>query len=293
MEDMKDWIKAGKITREVIEFSKEVVRPGIRLFDAAEKIEAKIRELGGGIGFPVNISLNNIAAHYTPVPDDELAFEDQVVKVDVGVCYNGAIGDSAHTIDLSGKYSDLVKASREALNAAEKILGEGTTLGDIGKTIQETINSYGFTTIKNLSGHGLDRYKVHSPPQIPNYNTGDSTELKKGMIFAMEPFATDGAGIVQDSGEAMIFSQTASRPVRDPAARKLMSEITKLNGLPFCTRHFSHYGARLKLALRSLKLAGNITDYAPLGEIKHGMVSQAENSFYIDDDGNAVNLTGM
>ena len=256
-------------------------------------IEAKIRELGGEVGFPVNISMNNIAAHYTPIPDDDLVFKDQVVKIDIGVQVNGAMGDSAVTIDLSGQYEKLVEASEKALENAISILKEGITLGEIGKVIQDTINSYGFTPIKNLSGHGLDYYTVHCPPQIPNYDTGDKTELKRGMYFAIEPFATNGSGLVKESGEAMIYSQIDKKPVRDMTSRKFLKSMGALNGLPFATRHFAkEFGVgRMKLALRKLKLAGNVKDYPPLVEEKDRVVSQAEHSFHIDNEGNVIVLT--
>ncbi len=289
---MENWIKAGKISAEVREYAKTLIKPGEKLFDVAEKIESKIVELGGCVGFPVNISLNSFAAHYTPVYNDDLIFRDQVVKVDIGVCVEGAIGDSAFTVDLSGNYSKLVDASEDALKEASKILKPGVTLGEIGKTIYNTINSYGYTPIKNLSGHGLDLYSVHSKPQIPNYDTGDSTKLEKGMFIAIEPFATNGKGMVKESGEAMIFSQVVKRPVRDPVARKLLAEISELKGLPFASRHFvAKYGqGRLRLALRALKQSGIIHDYPPLVEVDNGIVTQAEHSFYIDDE--VITLTG-
>ena len=139
MAERADWIEAGRIAKEAREFSKTLAKPGARILDIAEKVEAKIRELGAVPGFPVNISMDEIAAHYTPVPEDAIVLENQVVKIDIGTCYNGAIGDTAYTVDLSGRYSELVKAAREALDNAIKLLSPGTCLGEIGRTIQETI----------------------------------------------------------------------------------------------------------------------------------------------------------
>ncbi len=282
---MEDWIKAGKIASEAREFSRQLVKPGTRLFDIAEQVENKIRELGGVPGFPVNLSLNEVAAHYTPVPSDEIVLEDQVIKIDIGTCVNGAIGDTAYTVDLSGKYSELVRASREALANVEKILGVGTSLGDIGKTIQDTITSYGFVPVKNLSGHGLSSFSVHEPPSIPNVNTNDPTVLKKGQTIAIEPFATDGAGLIKESGGAMIYSQVNKRPVRSAFSRQIFAEIQKYDNLPFATRWLAaKFGeGRTRLGLRELSQAGNVKEYPPLVEINKGMVSQAEHTFIIDD----------
>ncbi|MGM5483177.1 MAG: type II methionyl aminopeptidase [Nanobdellota archaeon] len=289
----EDWLKAGEITSKAREYAKSLVKPGNKLLDVAEKTESKIKELGGNVGFPINISMNEIAAHYTPIPDDELVFDNQVVKIDIGVEVNGAIGDSAVTVDLSGKYTKLIEASKEALNNAISILRDDVTLGEIGKIIHETINNYGYTPIKNLSGHGLDEYTVHCPPQIPNIDTGSQTKLKKGMYFAIEPFATNGTGKVRESGEAMIFSQINKKPVRDPTARKLLKKIEHVKGLPFTNRHFSKElsPARLRLALRQLKLSGNLNDYPPLVEVSNGIVAQTEHSFYIDNNGKVITLT--
>lgn len=278
---MDDWIKAGRIAAEVREWSRTLVKPGAKLLDIAEAIEEKIREKDAIPAFPVNLSMNEVAAHYTPVKDDPTILEDQVIKVDIGTCYNGAIGDTAYTVDLSGKYTDLVKASREALTNATKVLQIGTTLGEIGRTINETIQSHGFEPIRNLSGHGLGNHSVHMPPSIPNYDTGDKTELSRGQTIAIEPFATNGAGAIKEGTGAMIFSQVGNRPVRSPFARKLMGEIKSFNNLPFASRWLKSPG--VNLGMRELIAAGNVHEYPPLPEIQNGIVSQAEHSFIIDD----------
>jgi methionyl aminopeptidase len=285
MEDYKDWILSGKIASQAREYSKSLIKPGEKLFDIAEKIEAKIKELNAELAFPVNLSMNETAAHYTPFPEDDIILNDEILKVDLGTSVNGAIGDTAYTFDLSGKYSDLVKSSEEAVNNAAKLIQIGTTLGEIGKTIQETIQSYGFSSVKNLSGHGLGRYEIHSSPQIPNYDTHDKTVLTKGMLIAIEPFATNGIGMIKESGAPMIYSQIGKKPVRDFTARKVLDDISHFKELPFATRWLTkkYTPQRLNLALRSLSLAGNLHSYPPLVEVSKGIVAQTEHSFLIDD----------
>ena len=154
----QDFIKAGRISAEVLEYGKLLIKKGNSLLDATEKIEKKIFEFGGKPAFPVQISCDEIAAHFCPVQDDTTIFENQVVCLDLGVHVNGAIGDTAYSIDLSGKYSDLVSAAQKALEEALKIAAVGTELREIGKTIHDTIKSYGFNPVRNLSGHGLGVY---------------------------------------------------------------------------------------------------------------------------------------
>src|SRR3989344_4026625 len=190
----QDFIKAGKISAEVLEYGKSLVKKGNSLLEATELIEKKIFELGGKPAFPVQISCDEIAAHFCALEDDKTVFENQVVCLDLGVHVNGAIGDNAYTIYLSGKYSDLVKAAQKALEEALKTVSVGTELRKIGRTIYDTISGYGYAPVRNLSGHGLGLYGIHTEPTIPNFDNGDRTQLVKGMTFAVEPFATTGSG---------------------------------------------------------------------------------------------------
>ncbi len=288
VENINDWIKAGQIAAEVREASKEWVKPGVKLLDLANQIESKIIQLGGLPAFPVNLSLNEVAAHYTPRPNDDIVLKDQVLKIDIGVHVKGAIGDTAYTVDLSGKYGKLVEASEKALENAIKIVKIGVTLGEMGKVIEDTIKSYGFQPVCNLSGHGLDLYDVHTAPSIPNYDTGDKTKLEKGQIIAIEPFATDGVGKIKDSSNAMIFCEMLkNKPIRDMNARKLLREIEDFSELPFASRWLVTDKIpvnKVLFGLRNLVVNQNIKDYPPLVEVNKGMVTQAEHTLLIDDE---------
>jgi len=287
MASKQDWIKAGKIAAEVREWSKKLIKPDAKLSEVADKIDNKINEKAT-TAFPVSLAINECAAHYAPVFNDPIIItEEMCIKIDLGVCVNGAIGDTAYTVDLTKKYNDLVKASIEARNNAVKLVTPGVTLSEIGKTINETIQSYDYTPIVNLSGHGLGEFEVHCSPSIPNYDTKDKTELKKGMTIAIEPFATTGAGKIKNSGTANIFSQIGNKPVRDLMSRNILKEIKNYHDLPFASRWLCEkfHPTKVGFALRMLKQAGNIHDYPPLVEIKNGMVTQSEHSLFVEEDG--------
>lgn len=282
-----DWITAGKITAEIREWAKGITKKGASALDIAEQIEAKIHARGAVPAFPVNISINDIAAHYTPIVHDPLLFEDQLVKVDIGVCYNGAIGDTAFTVDFSGQYTEMIHAAEDALKQALNIAQIGTTLGEIGKVIHDTIVSYGYSPVKNLSGHGLDVFEIHTTPSVPNYDTRDKTPLEKGQIIAIEPFATDGKGMIRESGNAMIFSELAKKPIRDQTARKVFAAVEKYTHLPFATRWLCRSLGisenQTNFSLRLLKQNQNVVAYPPLVEEAKGWVTQAEHTLLIDD----------
>lgn len=284
MQNLNKWKKASKIAAEALAYGKPLIKKGASFTAVSDKIEKKIKELGAEPAFPVQMSLNEVAAHFTTDVNEDIEFKDELVNLDVGVHVDGCIGDNALTVDLSGNHSDLVKASKEALQNALKVIQIGTTLGDIGKAIQEAIQSYDFSPIKNLSGHGLDLYNIHSPPTIPNFDTGDKTELKKGMIIAIEPFATDGAGVIYESSNATIFSLVNPKPVRSQITRRVLQKIIEYKNLPFCTRWLSKFSiGQVKFALRDLKNVGAVKDYPPLIDKNKGMVSQAEHTLLIED----------
>jgi methionyl aminopeptidase len=283
---MQDWLKAGKVARQCLDYGASMIKKGVKLIDVCDKVEEKIYSMDAIPAFPAQISMNQTAAHYCPGPDDDTTFDDQVCCIDIGVCYNGAIGDNACTVDLSGKYGELVKASKEALKAASEKLRVGVTLGEIGKAIQTTIGDMGFSPIKNLSGHGLGPYDIHTKPSIPNYDTGDTTQLKKGMTIAIEPFATDGQGMIQETNNAEVFMLRAKKPVRNMITRNVLKEIDKFKGLPFTTRWLTRKipAVKVNYALKDLVQLGIIDTFPPLTEVAKGMVSQAEDSFLIDDE---------
>ncbi len=287
MEDfnIEDWRKAGMIAKQALLHGKTLIKKGASHKEVSDRIEEKIIQLGGGIAFPVQMSMNEVAAHFCASEDEKIIFEDQLVSLDVGVHINGAIGDNALTVDLSGRYSELVKASEDALSQAAKVLQAGIRLSEVGRTIQETIESYGFKPIRNLSGHGLSLYNIHDFPTVPNYNTGEKDVLEEGMVIAIEPFATDGAGLIVESGEGNVFAFEQKRPVRSQITRDVLKEISSYSGLPFTTRWLlrKYPAFKVNFALKDLMTANVIRSYPPLIEKNKGMVSQAENTFYIGD----------
>jgi methionyl aminopeptidase len=285
LENLDNYRKAGKIAAEAIEYSKSIIKEGAKLLEVSDLIEKKISDLGGSPAFPAQISCDSIAAHYCADPDDKTVFEKQVCSIDIGVHVKGFIGDTAATVDLSGEFTDLVKASEEALKEAIKIVQIGTPVNEIGKVIQETISGFGFAPIKNLTGHGLSEFNIHDKPTIPNFDTGDETRLEKGMVIAIEPFATNGAGMVYEREQGNIFSLINKKPVRSQFAREILNEIVKYEGLPFTTRWLARKFSlpKVNFALRELLKNDIIKSYPPLPEKNKGIVTQAEHSLIIDD----------
>ena len=284
-ETIEKYKKAGKIAAEALAYGRGLIKKGTKVLDVCNKVEEKISKLGAKPAFPAQISMNEIAAHYCPEDKDETKFTDQLVCLDVGVHVDGFIGDTACSVDLSRNNPDLVKASEEALKAAIETVKVGVKLSKIGKAIEDTITNYGFQPVRNLSGHGLDSYNIHSSPTIPNFDTKEDTILEK-QVIAIEPFATNGIGLIHEKGEPTVFLLFGKKSTRIGFVRNIQKEIESYNMLPFTTRwltkKFSE--AQVRFALNQFKQLEILKEYPPLVEKQNGLVSQAEHSLLVDDE---------
>jgi methionyl aminopeptidase len=285
LEDLK---KASEITKKVKREAEKLLKPGESIYNIAETIEQKIIDLGGFPSFPVNISINNIAAHYTPTINDNTILKDgDVVKFDFGAQVNGYCIDTAFTVEINdNKYKDLIEASRSALENVKKIIRKDIEISEIGKVIENTIKSYNYNPIYNLSGHKIEQYILHSKITIPNYDNKSKIKLNEG-IYAIEPFATNGIGFVKEGKPSGIYSIISDKPIRDPNIKKFFQEIyNKYKTLPFAYRWlYKDYNNKinLKLFIEYLKKNGNIYEYPILVEQSNGIVTQFETTFYIYD----------
>jgi methionyl aminopeptidase len=281
---MMSYEKAGNVAAEVLAYGTELVKVGTKLSEATEKIEKKIDSLKAKPAFPPQFSLNEIAAHNYSDNKDETEFKKgDLVKLDVGIHVDGLIADTATTIDL-GDNTELVQASKEALDEALKLFTPGTKLNEIGKKIEEVITSYGFNPIKNLSGHEIKPFELHAGLTVPNYDNGDETIIKEGQVFAVEPFATTGEGFVKDGGLSGIYSLINPKNVR--SGREVLNFImNNFQTLPFHKKYLFKKFQEFKASfgLRILEKEEIIHQYAQLVEKTNGLVSQAEHTVIVKD----------
>jgi len=275
--------EAGKIASAILKDGAKNIRAGTPYLELVDSVEARVREEGAELAFPLNVSLNEDAAHDTASPGDTRIFaKGDVVKLDLGVQIDGYIADTAMTIDL-GNNDLLLDASREALEAAIRMVKPGITAGMLGAAVQHEIESRGYRPIANLTGHGLDRYVQHCAPTIPNIGGPGGTVLEEGMVFAIEPFATTGSGRVGEKSRREIYSQIGSRPVRVPAARAALESIKDRKGLPFSRRWLPD--RKMDLQLPALIRAGNFHAYPVLADLPGSLVSQHEHTIIVTADG--------
>lgn len=289
----KNQVEVGKASVDAIIYAAKLVKPGARLLDVAEASEKYLREKGYAPAFPINLSVNQRAAHYSPSIDDATVFgETDVVKVDFGAEKSGMLGDGALTLDLSGNHSDMVEAAEKALDAAMSKVRAGVEVREIGREIERVVESAGFLPIRNLGGHGIGVNELHGGVFIPNYDNGDTTELEEGQTVAIEPFVTDGRGLVREEDMCEIYTFAGRAGVRSPIARAVLAEIEKSHHTnPFAARWLagaagSKFG--LYAAITELVRAGAIEPNPVLAESGNGIVTQAEAELIVERNGYSI-----
>lgn len=291
-EEKNDYKKAGRIAKQSLEYGLNLIEENASLLEVVEKIERFIKEKGAEPAFPVNVSINDRAAHYTASVDDKTVFsKGDVVKLDIGVHVNGYIGDIARTKIVgneSGEKEKLIEASEKALENAVSFIKPGVKTGEVGKVIEETIRSYGFNPVVNLTGHKLEKYELHGGIPVPNIATKADYEFKEGDVFAIEPFATNGVGKVKDENVALIFRYEKDARIRLQDARKILEHAkARYKKLPFAERWIANLVPKFKLGIAIRHLVENkaLHAYKILREESHSIVSQAEDTIIVTKDG--------
>ncbi len=285
-----DFKEAGKLAAKVREASKSLIMVDANLLDIAETIEQMILEEGARPAFPVNISINDVAAHYTPEYECERTLQEKdLVKIDLGVEVNGALADTAYTIDLGGENGHFISAAEEALDAAIHKIKPGVSVGEVSEVIEDTIKKNNLKPIANLTGHMISSNELHAGVELPNVKTNHPYKFKEGDIFAVEPFVTDGEGFVEDLDQVEIFALNYPSKVRLRQSRKIMEFAWKnYHLLPFAERWVrKEFKSRLLVsaALRELLESHALKAYPVLREVGRGKVAQAEHTIRVTSDG--------
>ena len=292
------YLQAGKIASEVRENARKKYHVGSTLFEICESVEAQIRSRSAEPAFPVNTSLNDIAAHYTAEPGDPtIVKEGDVLKIDIGVHIDGYIADTAVTVCYDPNYEALVKTAEAALGEAVRMARANTRAGDIGRTIESTITKMGFRPIQNLSGHSLQQYTIHAGKSIPNiWTRGSSFALLPNEAYAIEPFVTtrNGQGVVYEGKTRNIFAITSRKPTKDAEADDLLEVIwSRYKSLPFAMRWLSdkYDEKEVRRLMDILMKKKNVHAYPILVEGHGKIVVQAEHTLIPSESGvNVITL---
>lgn len=293
-EDLKKYQIAGKIAKEVREEIKKTVKEGMPIIDVCEKVENWTRIKGGKPAFPCNVSINEIAAHYTsPLNDQQIVPEKAIVKVDIGVHVDGYIADTATTINFNPEYIDMINTAEQALEKAVEILRSGLPITRFGSAIQKIIKSRGYKPISNLTGHLIRRYIIHAGKSLPNVFNLSTSRLKEGEIYGVEPFVTvpNASGRIENLEEKHIFRFQKNKSLKNPFAKQMLSYIKKnFLTLPFTERWLNDFSSSdmYKNAFSELMSSKAIIGYPVFIEASKKNVAQAEYTILIEKKGCTV-----
>lgn len=285
---------SGKILRETREEMKSFVRENMPIIEICEKAETLIRKKGATPAFPCNVSVNEVAAHYTSPPDDETRIpENSVVKVDIGAHVDGYLTDTAVTVCFNPEYDGLVDAAERALKVAVENIGPEMSTSKLGSIVETTIKSRGFKPISNLTGHQVGRYVVHTGTSLPNVSQLSFSKIKLGGVYAIEPFVTlpKAAGRVENGEKVTIFRFLKSRSTANLHAKKLLKYVEEnFKTLPFAERWLQNVVPleHNREAFRELLRSKSLMQYPIFVEASGKMVAQAEHTVLIVEDGCVV-----
>jgi methionyl aminopeptidase len=286
--EIKKTKEAGQLAKQVVEYAKSIIKPGVPLLEIANNIDKKILSLNAKPAFPVNLSINEIAAHSTPSFNDETKAHG-LLKVDIGIHIDGYVADTAFSLDLENDPQNqlLIKTAEESRDKALELIKIGTPLRKIGKIIQQTCEKNNVHPIHNLSGHSIEQFNLHSGLTIPNFDNHVETTIEPGL-YAIEPFTTlsSAAGMVKDGKLSSIYHlEKPNANVRDTKAREVLKYIKEeFSTLPFSARQiYNKFGTRALLALRHIEQANLLHHYPQLIEKSGKPVAQAEHTVLITD----------
>lgn len=179
----------------------KAIAPGVATSTLDKIAETFIRDNGavpgflnyGGFPYTLCISVNDVVVH--GFPGDYILKEGDIVSVDCGTIFKGFYGDSAYTFpvgEVDEETAKLLKVTKESLYLGVQKAVAGNRIGDIGCTIQQHVEQYGFSVVREMVGHGIGK-NLHESPEVPNYGkSGKGKKLADGMVICVEPMVNAG-----------------------------------------------------------------------------------------------------
>lgn len=310
-------IKAANVHKKVGEIVRNTIKPGMALKDIALFIEDNIKTniefdnnkpLDRGVAFPVGLSLNNCAAHYTPNYGDNtiILTEKDILKIDYGTHINGTIIDSAFTLHFDNKYDEFIQISKDITNYGVSLCGPDVVLGDIGQLIAEYIESkeiildnkvIQLKTMTELSGHSISRYDIHAGKAVPNTRIFYPLRMQENEFYAIEPFITTGNGknIIKEPNSHYMLTREYEKElynVKEDEKKLVNIILNNYYTLPFCQKWLYNINNTIDYngLLKKLENKKIVNTYPPIYDINKSIVSQFEHTIFIKKNG-IINLT--
>jgi methionyl aminopeptidase len=209
--------KSGRVVRQVLDYVRTLVKPGVSTMDLERAAEQKMKELRvkpafkGYYDYPCVLctSINEEIVHGIP-SEKRMLKPGDIVSIDCGVVMDGYYGDAAITVavdqSVTPEVQKLLKVTEASLYKGIEQVRVGNSIGDVGAAVQEFVEASGFSVVREFVGHGIGT-KLHEEPQIPNFGSrGHGARLREGMVLAIEPmvnFGKPGSRVLDDKWTAV------------------------------------------------------------------------------------------
>lgn len=260
-----------------------------------------------GIAFPIGFSVNNVCAHdSTYLNDNRILNKNDILKIDIGIHYNGYIIDSAQTIivdndinNMDTKTQNLINSTIDATNTAIKNSGVDVRLYELSEKIYETLSSYDeIKPIWALGGHNIKQYQIHGGKLIlcKPHEIQQNIKMEEDEIYAIETFASTGTGYLMNLDNVTHYKQNKF----DNKSKKFMKHmickdyIINRNGLPFNNRWIVEQLNNNDKVIKELNTLVNsrmFEQYPPLSDMdRNAKTSQLEHTIYVKESG-VINLS--
>jgi methionyl aminopeptidase len=291
--------KSGEIVARLRKEIPGLVKYGKPAIEICDGLEQRIRDYGGKPAFPVNVGINDVAAHYTSPPGDTLTIPSaSLVKVDFGVHVDGYATDTSVTVCLDPRLEPLAQAADEALQNAIRAFKPGVKLSEIGRIVQTSITRFGLRPISNLTGHKIERYNLHAGKSVPSVSAMgmNGAKIEEGEVFAIEPFVTfsRAQGTVTNGSSAYIYRFVKPKGAITEDSKKVLAFVhANFSTLPFASRWLEKAFSRdvSMKAIQDLIRNKCISAYPVLVEATGSPVAQSEHTVIVNHDSCTV-LTG-
>jgi methionyl aminopeptidase len=281
---------AGRVSKEAKEHAVAMVADGVLVLDLAEEVEDSMRKAGLRPAFPTCISIDDVAAHYSPTHADALRLrKGNVVKLDLGAQLDGWIADTAVTVEVETRnWKRLIEASELALQTAIEAVHPGAATSFLGAGIKRAIEANGYRPIRNLTGHTIERYVLHAGKSVPNIPRGHDV-LEQDEVVAIEPFSSSGSGEVDGRRTGNIYRVLKTKDLKHAELNEFLSQLaSEFKSLPFAERWAHQLNPKAPTLLNQLLRTGAVMTYEALLDTGGGIVAQTEHTMIVGPDGAEV-----
>jgi methionyl aminopeptidase len=208
---------AGRIAGETLKRLGAMIVPGITTADINREARRLVEASGakpsfkGYNGFPASlcVAVNQQVIH--GIPGKTKLREGDIIGLDIGACYQGYHGDCAATFAvgrISEEAARLIQVTRESFFKGLAFAKEGRRMGDIGRAVEAHVAGFGYTAIRDYTGHGIGT-QLHEDPEVPNFARAQrGPRLIRGMTFCIEPMVAAGRHEVKTLSDGFTIATT-------------------------------------------------------------------------------------